>query len=137
MPDIVVVLSIMYLTYKKYLVHSYSLHAVSAEFPTSRSEALQQRTLCKLTLLDSCPLNLPSSGKSFIMLEEHMYSELVDEWKTKLMSLAILFHFLCAQHFSDINIFIIRKLRLCCWIIASVTSGWSFILQLLQWCTVE
>ena len=29
------------------------------------------------------------------------------------MSLAILFHFLCAQHVSDINISIIRSLRLC------------------------
>jgi len=28
------------------------------------------------------------------------------------MSLAILFHFLCAQHVSDINISIIRRLRL-------------------------
>ena len=32
------------------------------------------------------------------------------------MSLAILFHFLCAQHVSDINISIIRRLRLFCWI---------------------
>jgi len=32
------------------------------------------------------------------------------------MSLAILFHFLCAQHVSDINISIIRSLRPCCWI---------------------
>jgi len=31
------------------------------------------------------------------------------------MSLAILFHFLCAQHVSDINIAIIRSLRLFCW----------------------
>ena len=29
------------------------------------------------------------------------------------MSLAILFHFLCAQHVSDINISIIRSLQLC------------------------
>ena len=29
---------------------------------------------------------------------------IVDEWKTNLMSLAILFHLLCAQHVSDINI---------------------------------
>ena len=36
------------------------------------------------------------------------------------MSLAILFHFLCAQHVSDINISIIRSLRLCCWITTSV-----------------
>ena len=32
------------------------------------------------------------------------------------MSLAILFHFLCTQHVSDINISIMRSLRLCCWI---------------------
>ena len=32
------------------------------------------------------------------------------------MSLAILFHFLCAQHVSGINISIIRSLRLFCWI---------------------
>jgi len=32
------------------------------------------------------------------------------------MSLAILFHFLCAQHVSDINISIIRSLRLFCWV---------------------
>jgi len=36
------------------------------------------------------------------------------------MSIAILFHFLCTQHVSDINISIIRSLRLCCWITTSV-----------------
>jgi len=36
------------------------------------------------------------------------------------MSLTILFHFLCAQHVSDINTSIIRSLRLCCWINTSV-----------------
>jgi hypothetical protein len=36
----------------------------------------------------------------------------VEERKTNLMSLAILFHFLCAQHVSDINISVIRSLRL-------------------------
>ena len=36
------------------------------------------------------------------------------------MSLVILFHFLCAQHVSDINISIIRSLRLCCWFTTSV-----------------
>jgi hypothetical protein len=45
---------------------------------------------------------------------------IVEDWKTNLMSLAILFHFLCAQHVSDINISIIRSLRLCCWITTSV-----------------
>ena len=45
---------------------------------------------------------------------------IVDEWKTNLMSLAILFHFLCAQHVSHINISIFRNLRLCWWITTSV-----------------
>ena len=36
------------------------------------------------------------------------------------MPLAILFHFLCAQDVSDINISIITSLRLCCWITTSV-----------------
>jgi len=36
------------------------------------------------------------------------------------MSLAILFYFLCTQHVSDINISIIRSLRLCFWITTSV-----------------
>ena len=48
------------------------------------------------------------------------YHVIVEEWKTNLMSLAILFHFLCAQHVSDINISIISSLRLCCWITTSV-----------------
>ena len=52
----------------------------------------------------------------------------VEEWKTNLMSLAILFHFLCSQRVSDINISIIRSLRLCCWITTSVVlfrkDGW-------------
>ena len=41
---------------------------------------------------------------------------LVEEWKTNSMSLAILFHLLCAQHVSDINISIFRSLRLSWWI---------------------
>ena len=75
---------------------------------------------------------------------------IIEEWKTNLMSLAILFHFLCAQHASDINISTIRSLRLCWWITTSVVlfsvrcvlellvqlvlggvrfAGWSFSLQ--------
>ena len=45
---------------------------------------------------------------------------IVEEWNTNFMPLAILFHFLCAQHVSDINMSIIRSLRLCCWITTSV-----------------
>ena len=45
---------------------------------------------------------------------------IVDEWNTNLMSFAILFHLLCSQHVSDINISIFRSLRLCWWITTSV-----------------
>ena len=51
-------------------------------------------------------LNLMYMGPCIIVI--------VEEQKTNLMSLAILFHFLCAQHVSDINISIIRSLRLFC-----------------------
>jgi len=40
------------------------------------------------------------------------------------MSLAILFHFLWAQHVLDINISIIRSLRLFCWITTLVYCSW-------------
>ena len=60
-------------------------------------------------------------------------------WKTNLMSLAILFHFLCAQHVSDINISNIGSLRLCCWITTSVVlfckDGW-FSVSVNLWCIV-
>jgi len=59
------------------------------------------------------------------------------------MSFAILFHFLCAQYISDINISIIRSLRLCCWITPSVVlfsvrcvleiwCGWVWAVPVLQ-----
>ena len=64
-----------------------------------------------------------------------------------MMSLAILFHFLCTQHLSDIDISIIRSLRLCCWITTSVVlfsvrrvlelwCGWVWVVSVLQaeWC---
>jgi hypothetical protein len=49
------------------------------------------------------------------------------------MSLGILFHFLCTQHVSDINISIIRSLRLCCRITTSVIL-FSFRCVLEIWC---
>ena len=60
-----------------------------------------------------------------------------------LMSLAILFHFLCAQHVSDINISIVRSLRLFCWITTLVVlflvrcvlefrCGWVGVVSVLQ-----
>ena len=59
------------------------------------------------------------------------------------MSLAILFHFLRAQHVSDINISIIRSLRLFCWITTLVVlflvrcvleflCGWVGVVSVLQ-----
>jgi len=59
------------------------------------------------------------------------------------MSLPILFHFLCAQHVSDINISIIRSLRLFCWITILVVlflvrcvlefpCGWVGVVSVLQ-----
>jgi hypothetical protein len=68
---------------------------------------------------------------------------IVDEWKTDLMSLAILFHLLCAQHVSDINVSIFRSLWLCWWINTSVVlfsvrcvleiwCGWVWVVFVLQ-----
>jgi len=59
------------------------------------------------------------------------------------MSLAILFHFLCAQHVLDINISIIRSLRLFRWITTLVVlflvrceleiqCGWVGVVSVLQ-----
>jgi len=59
------------------------------------------------------------------------------------MSLAILFHFLCAQHVSDINISIIRSLRLFCSIttlivlflvrcVLELRCGWVGVVSVLQ-----
>jgi len=68
-----------------------------------------------------------------------------NSWRIKdhLMSLAILFHFLCAQHVSDINISIIKSLRLFCWITTLVVlflvrcvlefrCGWVGVVSVLQ-----
>ena len=68
---------------------------------------------------------------------------IVEEWKTNLMSLAVLFHFLCAQHVSDINASIIGSLRVCRWITMSVVlfsvrcalqiwCGWFWVVLVLQ-----
>jgi len=59
------------------------------------------------------------------------------------MSLAVLFHFLCAQHVSDINIAIIRSLRIFCLITTLVIlflvrcvleyrCGWFGVVSVLQ-----
>jgi hypothetical protein len=45
------------------------------------------------------------------------------------MSLDILFYVWCTQHVSDINISIIRSLRLCCWITTLVILLFRRVLQ--------
>ena len=63
--------------------------------------------------------------------------------QTNFMPLAILFHFLCGQHVSDINIPIIRSLRLFCWTTTLVVlflvrcvlefrCGWVGVVSVLQ-----
>ena len=59
------------------------------------------------------------------------------------MSLAIWFYCLCTQHVSDVNISIIRILRLCCWIttlvvlflfrcVLEIWCGWFWVVSVLQ-----
>ena len=67
-----------------------------------------------------------------------------DSWRIKgQLGVTILFHFLCAQHVSDINISIIRCLRLFCWITTLVVlflvrcvlesrCGWVGVVSVLQ-----
>jgi len=78
---------------------------------------LSVRPLIKSTneWMDTCARHIVS-----LMFIGRCLIVIVEEWKTDLMSLAILFHFLCAQHVSGINIAIIRSLWLCYWITTSV-----------------
>ena len=59
-------------------------------------------------------LSIAVNNKVFLMFIGPCIIAIVEEQKTNFMSLAILFHFLCAQYVSDINISIIRNLRLFC-----------------------
>ena len=86
----------------------------------------------------SGPLNIPPD---FTVKKFHFFGQSfagVEEWKTNLMSLAVLFQFLCAQLVSDLNISIIRSLRLCCWILFSfrcvleIWCGWFWVVPVLQ-----
>jgi hypothetical protein len=92
-------------------------------------------------------LHIPNSNTGLKQIHnahawQHTYEttyKYIEEWKTNLMSLSILFHFLCTQHVSDINISIIRSLRLCCWITTSVYCSqffvcWRFGVAGFEWC---
>ena len=59
-------------------------------------------------------------GNNSLMFIGPCIIAIVEERKTNLTSLVILFHLLCPQHVSDINISIFRSLRLCWWITTSV-----------------
>jgi len=61
----------------KYLIRHFLLRVVSAEIQTSRSEARQQRTSRKVSLLGSYPHNLPSPVKIFIILDADGNSEML------------------------------------------------------------
>jgi hypothetical protein len=61
----------------KHLICHFLLHVVSTEFQTSRSAARHWKILYKSPLLDSYLHNLPSSAKSFLILETQGYSEML------------------------------------------------------------
>ena len=52
---------------------------------------------------NAAPLITGLTGSNFAWSTDVQHCVSLEEWKTNLMSLAILFHFLCAQHVSDIN----------------------------------
>ena len=77
------------------------------------------QTAQKVSILNLCR-NWDKQHFVYLMFIGPCIIAIVDEWKTNLMSLAILFHLLWPQHVSDINISIFRSLRLCWWITTSV-----------------
>jgi len=67
----------------------------------------------------------------------------IEEYETNLMSLAILFYFLCTQHVSDVNTSILRSLQPFCWIptlvilflvrcVLEFQCGWFGVVSVLQ-----
>ena len=97
-------------------------HLILFYFITRTIMVEQYRSFsCSLCSFLQSPLTSSLLGPNILL--STLFSntlKLVEEWKTNLLSVAILFQFLCAQHVSDINISIIRSLRLCCWITTSV-----------------
>ena len=125
----------------KFLIYLYETHHMWT-FWYGNCSQLKHRLLCVYKRSEAA------------LLQKHIFAQsnkeipwflrkIVEKWKTNLMSLAILFHFLCAQHVSDINISIFRSLRLCCWITTSVVlfsvrcvldiwCGWFWVVFVLQ-----
>ena len=92
--------------------------------PSIRSP--HQNFVCTSNLPHKCHKHRPPLSSwfyqtnSILMFIGPCIIVIFEEWKTNLLSLAILFQLLCAQHVSDINISIFRSLRLCWWITTSV-----------------
>jgi len=70
---------------------------------------LQSRHMKRKTL----PKKTQVTASKYNGIWEEM-TDRIEEQKTNLMSLALLFHFLYAQHVSGINMSIIKSLRLFC-----------------------
>ena len=68
----------------------------------------------KLIKPRDCPLPFDLNPLVILIFIGPYIIVIFEEQKTNFLSLVILFHFLCAQHVSDINISIIRTLRLFC-----------------------
>jgi hypothetical protein len=88
-------------------------------------------------------ISLHKNMLSYLMFIGACIIVIIEEWKTNFMLLAIVFHFSCAQHVSDINISIIRSLWLCCWIttwvvffsvrcVLQICCGWFWVVHVLQ-----
>ena len=101
-----------------------------------------ETTLCNWghTFLSFLLMNVASNAVLYLMFIGPCIIVIVEEWKTNLISHAILCHFLCAVHVSEIVISIIRSLRICCWITTSVVlfsvrcvleiwCGWFWVVQ--------
>ena len=128
------VIVIIWSAFSLFVLHSNSLtvtiHQKTANIFIKMTLAeLQQPQWTKCNIL-----HLTFIGPCLIVIAE--------EWKTNLMSLAILLYFLCTQHVSDINISIIRSLRLCCWIttlvvlflfrcVLEIWCGWVWVVSVL------
>ena len=105
--------TLLYWRIERNMAHSWSLGETYVRTYTAveKWSWLQWSYVRKTSKMHTSINNLMFIGPCIIAI--------VDEWKTNLMSLAILFH-LCAQQVSDINISIFRSLRLCWWITTSV-----------------
>ena len=108
-------------------------------------------SMCEVLELSADPTNSIPTVPHIVDIPTHIHHTtptlkvIIPSWRIKdqLDVIAISFHFLCAQHVSDINISIIRSLRLFCWITTLVVlflvrwvlefrCGWVGVVSVLQ-----